>query len=75
MLGFFWPNQKELLEPFVDRFFNQLRDVFETRDHPFARAYLIYLYPATLPIRPCLSDRERMLDVDSMGSCLPCRVS
>jgi aminopeptidase N len=46
MLGFFWPQQNDILEPYVDHFFDQVRDVFETRDHPFARAYLLYLYPA-----------------------------
>ncbi len=48
MLGFFWPNQKDILEPFVDRFFDSIVEVFETRDHPFARAYLLYLYPSHL---------------------------
>ena len=46
MQGVFWPNQADLVEPYVDSFFDQLRDVFETRDHPFARSYLLTLYPA-----------------------------
>jgi len=46
MLGFFWPQQEDLLEPYVARFFEQVRDVFATRDHPFARSYLLALYPA-----------------------------
>jgi aminopeptidase N len=46
MMGVFWPHQADLVEPYVDRFFDRLREVFETRDHPFARSYLLTLYPA-----------------------------
>ncbi len=46
MQGFFWPHQEQLLELYVGRFFDRVRDVFETRDHPFARSYLLALYPA-----------------------------
>jgi aminopeptidase N len=46
MLGFFWRQQADLVEPYVDRFFDRVRDIFETRDHPFARAYLLALYPS-----------------------------
>ena len=46
MQGFFWPQQASVLEPYVDRFFSAVRDVFATRDHPFARSYLLSLYPA-----------------------------
>jgi len=60
MLGFFWPNQRDLLEPFVGRFFDSLRGVFETRDHPFARAYLVYLYPLYLA-DPQVLERSRQL--------------
>ncbi|HEY7598647.1 MAG TPA: ERAP1-like C-terminal domain-containing protein, partial [Candidatus Limnocylindrales bacterium] len=46
MQGFLWPHQAELVAPYVERFFAQVRDVFETHDHPFARAYMLALYPA-----------------------------
>jgi aminopeptidase N len=46
MQGFFWPQQEPLLEPYVERFFDQVRDVFAKRDHPFARSYLLSLFPA-----------------------------
>ncbi|MDQ3937901.1 MAG: aminopeptidase N [Chloroflexota bacterium] len=46
MQGFFWPHQAELVEPYVPRFFEQVRDVFATRDHPFAHAYMLAVYPA-----------------------------
>jgi len=46
MMGFFWPQQRDLLQPYVDAFFERVREVFETRDHPFARAYMFSMYPA-----------------------------
>jgi aminopeptidase N len=60
MLGFLWPNQDEVLSPFADRFFDRVRDIFETRDHPFARAYLLALYPAYLA-QPEVLDRSKRL--------------
>ncbi|HVM31306.1 MAG TPA: aminopeptidase N [Candidatus Limnocylindrales bacterium] len=46
MQGFWWFHQAELLTPYRDRFFGEVRQVFETRDHPFARAYMLTMYPA-----------------------------
>jgi aminopeptidase N len=46
MMGFFWAHQEDVLSPFVDRFFGQVRDIFESHDHPFARAYILSLYPS-----------------------------
>jgi aminopeptidase N len=60
MQGVFWRNQAELVDPYVDRFFDRLREVFETRDHPFARSYLLTLYPA-YRADPYVVERSRML--------------
>jgi aminopeptidase N len=46
MHGFWWIHQAELLEPYTDRFFDLVRGVFESRDHPFARAYMLAMYPS-----------------------------
>jgi aminopeptidase N len=46
MQGFWWIHQAELLEPYSQRFFDEVREVFEKRDHPFARAYMLTMYPA-----------------------------
>jgi aminopeptidase N len=46
MMGFFWPQQEEIVEPYADQFFDKVREVFATRDHPFARSYLMAMYPA-----------------------------
>ncbi|HUR16653.1 MAG TPA: aminopeptidase N [Candidatus Limnocylindrales bacterium] len=62
MLGFWWPHQHELLEPYADRFFDRIEEVFDTRDHPFARAYLVALYPAYRAAPEVLARSRRMLD-------------
>ena len=62
MLGFWWPHQKDLLEPYADRFFERVEEVFDTRDHPFARAYLVALYPAYRAAPEVLDRSRRMLD-------------
>ena len=62
MLGFWWPHQKELLEPYAERFFDRVEEVFDTRDHPFARAYLVALYPAYRAAPEVLERSRRMLD-------------
>lgn len=67
MQGFYWPHQQRVLEPYADRFFEQVRTVFETRDHPFARSYLVALYPAYLG-EPQVLERTRGLLAQLDGS-------
>jgi aminopeptidase N len=67
MQGFFWPQQQPIVEPYVERFFEQVRDVFATRDHPFARSYLISLYPAYRG-DPAVLERSRRLLSELNGS-------
>jgi aminopeptidase N len=67
MQGFFWPHQKNVLDPYEDRFFDEVRTVFETRDHPFARSYLVSLYPAYLG-EPEVLERSRGLLSQLNGS-------
>jgi aminopeptidase N len=69
MQGFFWPHQEELLQPFVPRFFEQVRDVFATRDHPYARSYLMALYPAYRADPEVLARSHRLLE--SLDGALP----
>ena len=61
MMGFFWAHQDEVLAPYVDRFFGSVRDIFETRDHPFARAYIQSLYPAYCADPEVLEQSRRLL--------------
>jgi aminopeptidase N len=67
MQGFYWPHQEQLLEPYEDKFFDRVRGVFETRDHPFARSYLVSLYPAYLG-EPGVLERSRGLLSQLNGS-------
>jgi aminopeptidase N len=69
MMGFFWPQQGELVGPYVDRFFARVREVFETRDHPFARSYLLALYPA-YGADPTVLQRSQEL-IASLNGSLP----
>jgi aminopeptidase N len=67
MQGFFWPQQEEVLQPYVERFFDRVQEVFQTRDHPFARSYLLALYPAYLA-QPSVLERSRRLLTDLNGT-------
>ncbi|MEP7158595.1 MAG: ERAP1-like C-terminal domain-containing protein, partial [Chloroflexota bacterium] len=67
MMGFFWPQQEKLLEPYIERFFSQVGGIFETRDHPFARAYLLSLYPSYRG-EPAVLERSRRLMAELDGS-------
>jgi hypothetical protein len=44
----------------VDRFFENLRGIFEGRDHPVARAYMLSLFPA-YRADPSVLDRSRRM--------------
>ena len=43
--GFQWLHQRELTEPFREPFYEQLAEVYRTRDHAYAEAYLRWLVP------------------------------
>ena len=67
MMGFFWADQEEVLAPYAERFFVNVRDIFEQRDHPFARAYILSLYPA-YRADPIVLDRSRGMLSELNGS-------
>ena len=67
MMGFFWAHQEDLLAPYVDLFFSRVTDIFEDRDHPFARAYIQSLYPA-YRADPTVLERSRGLLSELNGS-------
>ncbi len=67
MMGFFWAHQDDVLAPYVDQFFGQVRDIFEERDHPFARAYIQSLFPA-YRADPRVLDQSRRLLSELNGS-------
>jgi aminopeptidase N len=61
MQGFFWTHQAELLAPYSERFFDEVRNVFETRDHPFARSYMLTMYPGYRSERHVLDRSQALL--------------
>jgi aminopeptidase N len=69
MQGFYWPHQESVLEPYADHFFKSVREVFETRDHPFARSYLLSLYPG-YRADPQVLERSRKL-ISKLNGSLP----
>jgi aminopeptidase N len=61
MQGFFWPQQADLVEPYVPRFFAEVERIFETRDNSFARAYMLAMYPAYRADEHVLQRTQTML--------------
>jgi aminopeptidase N len=60
MQGFVWPSQRDLIVPFREPFFEGLRGIFQTHDHPFARSYLTNLFQDRWA-EPEMLERGRLL--------------
>jgi aminopeptidase N len=60
MQGFQSMRQRELLMTYREPFFEGVREVFATRDHPFARSYLLNMLP-DLWAEPDVVQRSRRL--------------
>jgi aminopeptidase N len=69
MRGFNWHVQRELLEPYVERYFSAVPSVFDTRDLEFAQRYHGALFPA-YRVEPAILDRSRRL-LEEVGETLP----
>ena len=61
MGGFNWAHQRDLLAPYVERFFDQVRDVFRSRDKDFAQGYFGALYPSYRPDDDVIGRTEALL--------------
>jgi aminopeptidase N len=61
MSGFHWVVQRELLEPYVERFFEQVTAIFEQRPKEFASAYFTNLFPNHRIDEQVLARSERLL--------------
>jgi aminopeptidase N len=62
MEGFQWPSQRDQLRSYEDAFFDRVRDIFATRDYPFATAYMALLFPDTVPDERVLERGRNLLD-------------
>ncbi len=61
MSGFHWYAQRELLEPYAERFFADVRGIFETKPQEFARSYFGSLFPGNRARRETLERSQRFL--------------
>jgi aminopeptidase N len=62
LAGFVWHSQRELLLPWRERFFEQVRGVYRTRDLGFAQSYLRSLYPAAWGEPEVVERSSRLLE-------------
>ena len=69
MSGFNWAHQRQLLEPYVDRFFSEVTGVFRDRDKEFASDFFRFLAPVYRVEREILARGERL--VATLGDELP----
>jgi aminopeptidase N len=61
MSGFNWPRQRDLLAPYVEKFFTTIPDVVRTRDREFYADYFGALFPAYRVEVATLERSERLL--------------
>lgn len=61
MAGFNWWRQRDLLAPYVDRFFGEVRGIFDSRDKEFASAFFNALFPSYRPEPGILQRSEGLL--------------
>ena len=66
MRGFWWKPQEALLEPYIDRFFSEVRDVFAERDKEFATRFFGALYPGHIVTDDLVQRSEALLN--SLGA-------
>ncbi len=62
MSGFQWTVQRDLIEPYAERFFASARGVFESRENEFARSYFRGLFPGYRVERATLALSNRLLE-------------
>ncbi len=61
MEGFAWPSQSDLLAAYRGPFFDGLRHIYATHDHPFAIAFLTFLFPSQIPDEDAAARARRLL--------------
>ena len=62
MSGFLWWKQADLLTPYVERFFSEVTQVFETEENHFAQSYFGSLFPGYLVDYDLLEKCNRLLE-------------
>ena len=62
MARFHWPHQKDLLSPYVEKFFESAPRIYDARNHEYARAFVLLLYPSTRAEPAVLARARRLLE-------------
>ena len=62
MQGFFWTHQHDLVAPYTDRYFDQVRGVFAERTKDYASAYLHALGPTYRPSEEIVARTQALID-------------
>jgi aminopeptidase N len=60
--GFMRVHDRTLLEPFVDRYFSSVKDVWATRTHEIAQQIVVGLYPSLLTTQETLDRTDAFLE-------------
>ena len=61
MAGFNWNVQRDLLEPYVGRFFESVTQVAETKPNEYTQSFVGALFPSYRVEQPILERSERLL--------------
>ena len=69
MNGFHWWAQRDLLRPYVERYFEALPGIFEREENEYATSYFGGLWPGYIVERPILERAQAVLA--SLGDTLP----
>jgi len=69
MSGFLWSKQRDLLEPYVEKFFEQVPEIVRTKDREYYSSYFAALFPSYRVEREILERSKRLLD--EVGDELP----
>lgn len=69
MSGFLWSKQRDLLEPYVEKFFEQVPEIVRTKDREYYSSYFGALFPGYRVEREILERSKRLLE--EVGDELP----
>ena len=62
--GFFWHKQKDMLEPYVDKYFKNLKNIYETKDIHYSSHYSSLLFPMTMNAEKTLNQTEAFINTN-----------
>ncbi|MER6045658.1 aminopeptidase N [Streptomyces sp. NPDC001856] len=72
--GFVQTDQRELLEPYTDRYFDVVKDIWEERSHEIAQQIVVGLYPALQVSEETLRKTDAWLASAEPGAAVSCAI-